>query len=102
MADTGRRDAILRGYCGEPQNADQPDTGRFPVVERPAFYAVERPMCNEHSGICQNIVGIRERLDKIEREMKDSRGSWRVALASAIGGMGVAVLTWLLTRAAGG
>ncbi len=107
MADTGRRQRLVREYVEgseppPPQPQSQTDTGRFPVVERPAFYAVERPMCNEHSGICQNIVGLRDRLTAIERDLKEARGSWRVALASALAGMGVAVLTWLLTRAAGG
>jgi hypothetical protein len=75
------------------------DTDRFPILEpRPAFYPVQRPYCEQHSGVCVEIVRMREDLAALKADKGSSRARLFNLIASFIGGGGGAVLTYLLTR----
>jgi hypothetical protein len=104
-SDTGRRERIVRGYVHPEEPQDQgSDTGRFAVVERPAYFPVERPLCAQHSGVCAEIGHLQEDIRQAQTDIRTMQDKvrklellpWRVVAAAVGGGGGVAGVIELL------
>lgn len=111
MADTGRRERILRRYAEEsdPPPPQQGDTGRFVVVPDGRVGYVPPQPCAQHSGVKAELRHLQEDIREIQTTQHEQADKirrlellpWRVIAAAVGGGGGVAGVIELIRAVLG-